>query len=55
MKEIGILTGLRVDRREVGEPGEFARMSDEELAAWIAAEQAQLVEVELPDDEAEGQ
>jgi hypothetical protein len=31
VKEIGILTGLRIDRREVGGPGEFAAMSDEEL------------------------
>ena len=25
VKEIGILTGLRIDRREVGSPGEFDR------------------------------
>lgn len=35
IKEIGILTGLRVDRREVGEPGEFSRLSDEELLKLI--------------------
>jgi hypothetical protein len=49
VKEIGILTGLRIDRREVGRPGEFERMSDEELEAWIASETAKLIE--LPDDE----
>jgi hypothetical protein len=38
-KEIGILTGLRIDRREVGSPGEFAALSDEELVAWIEAEE----------------
>src|SRR3954470_653693 len=49
VKEIGILTGLRIDRREIGRPGEFERMSDEELEAWIASETAKLIE--LPGDE----
>lgn len=35
VKEIGILTGLRIDRREVGEPGEFARLSDDELLKLV--------------------
>jgi hypothetical protein len=49
LKEIGILTGLRIDRREVGSPGEFERFSDEELRLFIASETARLVE--MPDDE----
>jgi hypothetical protein len=31
LKELGVLTGKRVERSEHGEPGEFERMSDEEL------------------------
>lgn len=45
VKEIGILTGLRIDRREIGAPGEFDRMNDEELAHWIASESAKLVNI----------
>ena len=36
VKELGILTGLRIDRREVGSPGDFERMSDDELQRFIA-------------------
>ena len=39
---------LRIDRREVGAPGEFDRVSDDELQDWIAGETAKLVD--LPDD-----
>ena len=49
VKELGILTGLRIDRREVGSPGDFERMSDDELQRFIASETAMLIE--LPDDE----
>lgn len=35
IKEMGILTGLRIDRREIGDPGEFARLSDDELMKVI--------------------
>lgn len=45
VKEIGILTGLRIDRREIGAPGEFDRMNDEELANWIASENAKLIDI----------
>jgi hypothetical protein len=31
LKELGVLTGKRVERSEHGEPGEFERMSDEEV------------------------
>ncbi|MCX7313731.1 MAG: hypothetical protein NTV56_18900 [Alphaproteobacteria bacterium] len=48
IKEIGILTGLRIDRREVGEPGEFARLSDEELLQLV---QGSVELVEIPDDD----
>ena len=48
IKEMGILTGLRIDRREVGKPGEFERLSDEELQHFIASESAKLID--LPPD-----
>src|SRR5262249_21855185 len=32
---LGKELGMFIDRREVGEPNEFARMSDEELEAYI--------------------
>jgi phage terminase small subunit len=31
LKELTILAGIRIERSEHGEPGEFERMSDEEL------------------------
>jgi phage terminase small subunit len=31
LKELGVLSGKRIERSEHGEPGEFERMSDEEL------------------------
>ena len=31
LKELGVLSGKRVERSEHGEPGEFERMSDEEV------------------------
>ena len=31
LKELGVLSGKRVERAERGEPGEFDRMSDDEL------------------------
>jgi len=31
------LTGLVVDRKEVGQPGDFERMNEQELRAFIAA------------------
>jgi hypothetical protein len=34
LKELGVLSGKRVERSERGEPGEFDRISDEEL--WQA-------------------
>ncbi len=35
IKEMGILTGLRIDRREVGSPGEFERLTDDELLKLV--------------------
>jgi len=49
IKEMGILTGLRIDRREVGAPGEFDRLSDEELMKFIDGEVLTLIQ--LPDDD----
>ena len=41
LKEIGVLTGIRIERRESGSPGEFAEienMTADELRAFIAGE-----------------
>lgn len=35
--KLGKLHGLMVDRKEIGAPGEFARMSEDELDAFIAS------------------
>jgi hypothetical protein len=42
IKEKGVLSGKRVERSEVGGPGEFDHMSDEELHAEIMREIAEL-------------
>jgi hypothetical protein len=34
-KEISILAGVRIERAEIGAPGEFEAMSDDELLAAI--------------------
>src|SRR5262249_50139213 len=41
-KEIGVLAGLRVERSEIGGPGEFDHVSDAELDCFIVEEFAQL-------------
>jgi hypothetical protein len=45
LKELGILSGKRIERAERGPPGEFDRMSDEELSRAVsdAAEKLGLV------------
>jgi hypothetical protein len=45
LKELGILSGKRIERAERGEPSEFDRMSDEELrkAVLDSAERLGLV------------
>jgi hypothetical protein len=35
LKELGVLSGKRIERSERGGPGEFDRMSDEELRAAL--------------------
>jgi hypothetical protein len=35
IKEIGVLTGLRIERRERGWPGEFAEVSTEQLVSEL--------------------
>jgi hypothetical protein len=35
LKEIGILTGLRIERSERGQPGEFSEMTDAQLVAEL--------------------
>ena len=35
LKEKGILSGKRVERAEIGEPGEFDRLTDDELEHLI--------------------
>jgi hypothetical protein len=36
VKELGVLSGKRIERAERGEPGEFDRMSDDELRQAVA-------------------
>jgi len=36
LKELGVLSGKRIERAERGEPGEFDRMSDDELRQAVA-------------------
>ena len=38
LKEKGVLSGKRVERREVGDPGAFDHLSDDELRAEIQRE-----------------
>jgi hypothetical protein len=35
LKELGILSGKRVERQEVGQPGEFENLSDQEFVARV--------------------
>jgi hypothetical protein len=42
LKELGVLSGKRVERSERGEPGEFDRMSDEELRQAVSDRAEQL-------------
>jgi hypothetical protein len=35
IKEIGVLTGFRIERRERGSPGEFEEMSTEQLVSEL--------------------
>lgn len=35
IKEKGVLSGKRIERKEMGNPGDFERMSDDELDAFI--------------------
>jgi phage terminase small subunit len=40
IKELGVLSGKRVERSENGNPGDFDRMSDDELAEFVRREGA---------------
>lgn len=42
IKEKGVLSGKRVERSEVGGPGQFDHLSDEELRAEIVRELTEL-------------
>ena len=42
IKEKGVLSGVRVERSEIGGPGEFDHMSDEELRQSIIDEAREL-------------
>ena len=42
LKEKGVLSGKRVERSEVGGPGQFDHLSDEELRAEIVREVREL-------------
>jgi adenosylmethionine-8-amino-7-oxononanoate aminotransferase len=35
VREIGVLSGLRIERSERGSPGEFSEMTDEQLVAEL--------------------
>lgn len=41
-REKGVLSGKRIERSEMGKPGDFDRMDDDELDAFIARRQAAL-------------
>jgi hypothetical protein len=41
-KEVSILTGHRIERAEIGAPGEFDHLSDDELLAEIRRRYAEL-------------
>ena len=45
--DLGKHFGMFIERHEIGEPGEFARMSDAELSQALL-EQAEKLEIELP-------
>jgi len=42
VKELGVLSAKRIERAERGEPGEFDRMSDDELRQAVADRAEQL-------------
>lgn len=42
IKELGVLSGKRVERSEHGQPGDFDRMSDSDLLRFVAEEAASL-------------
>jgi hypothetical protein len=42
VKETGILTGHRIERKEVGSPGEFDSMTDDELERVLVERMEQL-------------
>jgi hypothetical protein len=42
LKELGVLSGKRIERSERGELGEFDRMSDEELREAVDAQAREL-------------
>lgn len=45
MREVAILAGKRVERREAGDPGDFERLSEEELDKLLAAEYERIQEI----------
>lgn len=44
VKELGVLSGERIEKRETGGPGDFERMGDDELDAYIAQRERALRE-----------
>ena len=42
IREMGVLSGKRIERSEHGQPGEFERMSDEELEAFVSESSAEI-------------
>lgn len=42
IKEKGVLSGVRVERSEIGQPGEFDHLSDDELERMVVEQFIQL-------------
>jgi phage terminase small subunit len=54
IKEKGILSGKRIERAERGSPGDFERMTDDELREYLETETRQFLGLEESDDKRKG-
>jgi phage terminase small subunit len=50
IREMGVLAGVRVERKEIGQPGEFDHLTDDELLAQIRERLAKLGWLANPTD-----
>ena len=53
IKEMGVLSGKRIERSEQGEPGEFEGLNEQELAEYIGQKMAELGIEIISDDKLE--